>query len=65
MRIIKVEKNICVEFDITEETYKILKSIDWIETHSTIDSQKSDVVVKDLINLIISSIEYTGREGKS
>ena len=65
MRSIKVEKYIGVEFGITEETYKILKSIDWIETYSTIDSQKSDVVVKDLIDLIISSIEYTGREGKS
>lgn len=55
-------KYIEVEFGITEEAYKILKSISWIDAYSTIDSQKADVVVKDIINLIISSIEYTGRE---
>lgn len=65
MRSIKVEKYIDVEIGITEEAYKILKSINWIETYSTIDSQKSDVVVKDLIDLIISTIEYTGMEARS
>lgn len=61
MRCANVTKYIDVEIGITEETYKILKSISRIESYSTIDSQKSDVVIKDLIDLIINSIEYTGR----
>ena len=57
-----VTKFIEVEIGITEEEYKILKSISWIDAYSTIDSQQADVVVKDLIDLIISTIEYTGKE---
>lgn len=57
-----VTKFIEVEIGITEDEYKILKSISWIDVYSTIDSQKADVVVKELIDLIINTIEYTGKE---
>lgn len=57
-----VTKFIEVEIGITEDEYNILKSISWIDVYSTIDSQKADVVVKDLIHLIINTIEYTGKE---
>ncbi len=62
MRTNKVTKFIEVEIGITEEEYKIIKSISWLDAYSTIDSQKADVIVKSLIDMIISTIEYSGKE---